>query len=322
MGTANYKVSVIIPTYNRSNYVLDAIQSVIDQKYESVEILVIDDGSTDDTKEKLAPLHHSGVIRYIYQENQERSAARNRGILLATGEYLAFLDSDDLLEANAIAKQVQFLSTHPEVGLVHGGYIKFDSLNHDLGYRDPSWFSGWVYPDILLIWYTLLSPSTVMVPKRVLDEVGGFDENLFIAEDLDLWRRIARKYPFGYINQSLARLRVHPGNTSRDALKTTPEFERYLEKAFDDDKNLSPRFKNRVLSRLYTNQAYIMLSGRGNELMLAARELARRAISHDPLNIRGYTAFLSTALSYDSRTKLVERWRSLRGWLMSLNRKA
>lgn len=322
MVTANYKVSVIIPTYNRSDYVLDAIQSVIDQKYESVEILVIDDGSTDDTKEKLAPLHDSGMIRYIYQENQERSAARNRGILLASGEYLAFLDSDDLLEANAIGKQVQYLSTHPEVGLVHGGYIKFDVLNHDLGYRDPSWFSGWVYPDILMIWYTLLSPSTVMVPKRVLDDVGGFDEDLFIAEDLDLWRRIARKYPFGYINQSLARLRVHPGNTSRDALKTTREFERYLEKAFQDDMDLSRRFKNRVLSRLYSNQSYMMLSGRGDELMSAARASARRAIVHDPVNMSGYMAYLSSYLSYDSRANLVERWRSLRSRLMSLNRKA
>ncbi len=322
MTTANNKVSVIIPTYNRSEYVLEAIHSVVDQNYEPIEIIVIDDGSTDNTKEKLASLAERGVIRYIYQENQGRSAARNKGISSATGDYLAFLDSDDLFEPDKLVKQLEFFSRHPEVGLVHGGYVKFDTLNNDLGYRNPFWFSGWIYPKILLIWYTLLATPTVMVPKRVLDEVGGFDESLFIAEDLDLWRRIARKHPFGYINQSLAQIRMHAGNTSRDALQTTREFERYLEKAFQDDKNLSTRFRNRVLSRLYTNQAYIMLSGRGSELMLAVRALARRAIAHDPLNVRGYTAFLSTALSYDSRAKLVERWRSLRGWLMTLNRKA
>ena len=315
------KISVIIPTYNRSEYVLDAIQSVVDQKYEPVEIIVIDDGSTDDTREKLASLADAEVIRYIYQENQGRSAARNKGISLATGEYLAFLDSDDLFESDKLAKQVEFFARHPEVGLVHGGYVKFDTLDNDLGYRNASWFSGWIYPKMLLVWYTLLATPTVMVSRRVIDEVGGFDESLFIAEDLDLWRRIARKYPFGYINQSLARIRVHPGNTSRDALYTTREFERYLDKAFQDDKDLSTRFRNRVLSRLYSNQAYIMLSGQGDELMSFARASARRAIVHDPLNVRGYTALLSTALSYDSRAKLVERWRSLRGWLMTFNRK-
>jgi glycosyltransferase involved in cell wall biosynthesis len=315
------KVSVVIPTYNRSDYILEAIQSVLEQDHASLEIIVVDDGSTDDTKEKMASLIDSGVIRYIYQENRGRSAARNMGISLATGDYLAFLDSDDLFEANKLVKQVEFLSGHPEVGLVHGGYIKFDARNHDLGYRDPSWFSGWIYPDILLIWYTLLPPSIVMVPKRVLAEVGGFDESLFIGEDLDLWRRIARKYPFGYINQSLARIRVHAGNTSRDAHLTTREFERYLEKAFQDDKSLSSRFKHRALSRMYSNQAYIMLSGQKKELMLAVRTHARQAITYDPFNVHGYVAFLSTVLSYDSRKLLVERWRSWRGWLMSLNRK-
>lgn len=322
MTTASSKVSVIIPTYNRSDYVFDAIQSVVYQKYEPIEILVIDDGSTDDTKEKLAPFIEKGAIRYIYQENQGRSEARNQGISLATGDYLAFLDSDDLFEPDKLAKQVEFFTQHPEVGLVHGGYVKFDALNNDLGYRDPSWFSGWIYPKMLLVWYTLLATPTVMVPKRVLEEIGGFDKSLFIAEDLDLWRRIARKYPFGYINQSLARIRMHAGNTSRDAFYTTREFERYLEKAFQDDQGLSPRFQHRVLSRLYSNQAYIMLSGRGDDLMLAARTSARRAIAHDPLNMSSYAALLSTALGYDSRAKLVEYWRSLRGWLMTINRKA
>lgn len=321
MSIAPLKVSVIIPTYNRSDYILEAIQSVIDQKYDSAEIIVVDDGSTDDTKEKLVSLIERGVIRYVHQENRGRSAARNRGVSLATGDYLAFLDSDDLFEPDKLLKQVEFFTRHPEVGLVHGGYIKFDERNNESGYRNPSWFSGYIYPEILLVWYTLLAIPTVMVPKRVLDEVGGFDESLFIGEDLDLWRRIARRYPFGYINQNLARIRVHAGNTSRDALNTTREFERYLEKAFQDDKGLSARFKRRAISRMYSNQAYMMLSGQGRELMQAARITAGYAITHDPFNVRGYVAFLSTLLSYESRRSLVERWRSWRAWFMSLHRK-
>jgi glycosyltransferase involved in cell wall biosynthesis len=314
-------VSIVIPTYNRSDYILEAIQSVIEQDHTPLEIIVVDDGSTDDTKVKLASLIASGAIRYVYQENRGRSAARNRGISLATAEYLAFLDSDDLFEANKLGKQVEFLARHPEVGLVHGGYIKFDAQNQDLGYRDPSWFSGWIYPDILLIWYTLLPPSIVMVPKRVLDEVGGFDESLYIGEDLDLWRRIARRYPFGYINQRLARIRVHAGNTSTDAVEATREFERYLDRAFEDDHSLSTRFRNRALSRMYSNQAYIMLSGWQKELISSARTNARLAIVHDPLNMNGYIALVATGLGYESRKALAEKWRSLRNKLMTRGRR-
>jgi glycosyltransferase involved in cell wall biosynthesis len=279
----------------------------------------VDDGSTDDTKEKLASLIYSGAIRYVYQENRGRSAARNKGISLATGGYLAFLDSDDLFEPDKLIKQVGFFSTHPEAGLVHGGYIKFDTLNSNLGYRNPSWFSGWIYPQMLLQWYTLLATPTVMVPKRVLDEVGGFNEDLYIGEDLDLWRRIARRYPFGYINECLARIRVHAGNTSIDAVKATYEFERYLDRAFEDDRSLSNRFRHRTLSKMYSNQAYILLSGKEREMVSAARTNARLAILHDPLNMNGFIALLSTILGYDSRKRLAEKWRSLRNRLMVHN---
>jgi len=160
-----------------------------------------------------------------------------------------------------------------------------------------------------------------MVPRQVLNDVGGFDESLYIGEDLDLWRRIARRYPFGYISRSLARIRVHAGNTSIDAVKATHEFERYFEKAFKDDEDLPLRFKQQALSRMYSNQAYIMLSGRGTDMLLAARTNARLAIIHDPLNLNGYIAFLFTMLDYESRKRLVEQWRSFRGWFMARNRK-
>jgi glycosyltransferase involved in cell wall biosynthesis len=313
------KISVIIPTYNRSSYVLDTIHSVVAQDYDNIEIIVIDDGSTDDTRDKLASLIDNEIIQYIYQKNRGRSAARNKGISLATGEYLTFLDSDDLFETGKSSRQVRFFSEHPEVGLVHGGYIKFDDEQNNLGYRNPSWFSGWIYPEMLLQWYTLLATPTVMVPKLVLDEVGGFHEDLYIGEDLDLWRRIARKYPFGYINQCLARIRVHAGNTSTDALRVTPEFERYLDRAFEDDRSLSNRFKHRALSRMYSNRAYIMLSDKEKEILAAARTNARLAIFHDPLNMNGFMALISSMLGYNTRKMLAEKWRSLRNRLMVPN---
>src|SRR6266545_7542657 len=140
------KASVIIPTYNRSDLILQTIESVLGQTYKNYEIIVIDDGSIDDTRDKLASLRDKGIVQYVYQENRGSSAARNKGISLATGAYLAFLDSDDLFETGKLIKQVKFFSDHPEVGLVHSGYIKFDDEQNNVGYRNPSWFSGWIYP--------------------------------------------------------------------------------------------------------------------------------------------------------------------------------
>lgn len=314
------KVTVIIPAYNRSEYLLEAIQSVIAQGYEFKEIIVVDDGSTDDTKEKLELLIASGKIRYHHQENSGRSAARNKGISLARGDYIAFLDSDDLLEPGTLERQVGYLMKNPHMGLVHGGYVKFDDRNNNLGYRNPSWFSGWIYPDLLLQWFTLMATPTVMVPKAVMEDVGGFDESLYIGEDLDMWRRIARRYPFGFIKQSLARIRVHEGNTSVDAINATNEFERYLARAFEDDNGLSNRFKHRALSRMFSNQAYILLNGKGSDLLQTTRLNARRAIANDPLNPHGYMALLSTLFGYNLRQTLIRVWRRLRAWLMSRNR--
>lgn len=314
------KVTVIIPTFNRSAFIPDAIKSVLDQNYENIEIIVVDDGSTDDTQDKLSSWIKLGVIRYEFQENRGRSAARNRGISLASGDYLAFLDSDDLFEHGKLKTQVDLFSRNPEIGLLHSGYCKFNEFNDNLGYRDPSWFSGWIYPEILLKWNSLLATPTVMVPKHVMEEMGGFDESLYIGEDLDMWRRIARRYPFGYINQSLARIRVHSGNTSSDAIAATREFERYLQKAFDDDPGLSDSFRRRALSRMYGNQAYIMLSSDDPTVMSTTRTTAKLAIHNDPFNVHGYIGFISTWIGYTQRRLLVQQWRTVRGWVMSRNR--
>lgn len=323
MISANkYLVTIIIPTFNRANLLQEALNSVFAQTYKNFEIIVVDDGSTDNTKEVLAPLVESRAIRYIFQKNQGRSAARNRGIREAVGVFLAFLDSDDLFEPDKLQKQVEFLSRNPGLGLVHGGYTKFDEHNDNLGYRNPEWFSGWIYPDLLLQWLTLIAIPTVMVPKTVIEEVGGFDERLYIGEDLDLWRRIARRYPFGFINQSLARIRVHAGNTSADVIGATKEFERYLEKAFDDDPHLSKRFRHRVFSRMFSNQAYILLSGNEIKFLQAARLNGRRAIAENPLNLHGYIAFFSSLFGYELRQALILRWRSVRALIMSRNRSA
>ncbi len=315
-------VSIIVPAYNRADLLGEALSSVFSQTYRDFEIIVIDDGSTDDTASVLQPLVKQGLIQYIYQKKQGVSAARNRGIIEANGQYIAFLDSDDLFEPEKLDIQVKYLQNHPEVGLVHSGFTKFDHTRYDLGYRDTSWFSGQIYPQILLYWTTLMAIDTVLVVKKVFDSVGSFDTSLSIGEDLDMWRRISRKYPFGFVDKSLARVRVHEGNVSGDKLKITEGMVKYLEKAFEDDASLSTRFQKYVFSRMFSTMAYNLLSENSDEALLAARLNALRAIKQDVLNPHGFIALSSTMLGYNFRNSLVKSWRLFRSWVMSNNRSA
>jgi glycosyltransferase involved in cell wall biosynthesis len=314
------EISVIIPAYNRADLIVQALDSVFAQTYKNFEIIVVDDGSTDNTAEVLRPLAEQGSIRYIHQPNRGVSAARNLGIREAQGNLIAFLDSDDLFEANKLELQVEYITSHPEVGLAHSGFTKFDDDGNDLGYRDTSWFSGTIYPDILLYWTTIMAVDTVLIPKQVLDDVGLFNETLHIGEDMDLWRRISRKYSFGCIAQSLTRVRVHAGNASSDKMRATNGFIKYLDRAFEDDPSLPATFKRRVYSKMFSMMAYNLLGEQGNEAIHAARSNATRAIMRDPFNPHGYIALASTFIGYNFRYNLVRYWRYLRSWLMSKNR--
>jgi glycosyltransferase involved in cell wall biosynthesis len=313
-------ITIVIPTYNRANLVGQALRSVFSQTYRDFEVIVVDDGSTDDTVDVLQPLVEQGLIRYVYQKNQGESAARNRGIAEAKGQYIAFLDSDDLFEPTKLEIQLQYLRDHSEVGLVHSGFTKFENNNDDLGYRDTSWFSGMIYPQILLYWTTLIPPSTVLIPKNIFEVVGLFDNSLRIGPDLDMWRRIARKYPFGSINKSLTRIRVHTGNISGDKIEMPVEFIKYLDKAFVDDPGLTDRFKKRSFSRMFSAMALNLLSEKGDGALHALRLNVKRAIVNDPRNSNAYFAGVLSLFGYDFRYFLIRRWRSLRSLLMSRNR--
>ena len=195
-------VSVIIPTYNRSNFILETLESVFAQTYSDYEIIVINDGSTDDTEDILKPLISSGSIRYLFQANQGESAARNHGIRLAHGRYIAFLDSDDLILPKKLEKQVEFLENNPEIGFVHSSFVRFNDSGEEIGFRDTSHLTGWVYPDYLLDWSVLIPPSTVMVCAEIFSEVGGFLVGMRWGPDLDMWRRITKQYPIGAIPEA------------------------------------------------------------------------------------------------------------------------
>ena len=214
------KVTVVIPTYNRAHLIKDAVESVLNQTYQDFELIVIDDGSTDNTKEVLAL--YKDKLTYIYQENQGRSAARNHGIKLAQGEYIAFLDSDDVWFPDKLERQVPVLeSASSNVVLVHGykcivdknlqpvpGWeFKLRKLYQILEKREETYEN--------FLYFNCLFTSTVLVRKASLLEINGYDVSIEGREDVDLYLRLLLKdYCFAFISEpALMKYRWHKSNT-------------------------------------------------------------------------------------------------------------
>ncbi len=197
--TALPVVSVIIPTYTRWPLVREAIESVLAQSYRPVELIVVDDGSTDDTASQLAEF--GTTLRVIEQPQKGVSAARNRGASIARGRYLAFLDSDDLWLPDKLAIQTAFMEDHAEVEICQTDEIwlrRGIRVNPRARHRKPS---GDIFRRSLDL--CLVSPSAVMVTRALFNRSGGFDEDLPVCEDYDLWLRIATKHSIPLIAKAL-----------------------------------------------------------------------------------------------------------------------
>ena len=196
----NVKVSVIIPTYNREKYIRDAIDSVLSQTYRNFEIVVADDGSTDNTVKILK--EYGDKIRWKSQKNRGPASAKKFGTSMAKGEYLAYLDSDDMYLPDKLKLQVDYLDKHPEAGLVYCNYYRINGTGRitELISRPKN---------LLLIQENYVPTSGVMCRRECIDTLRGFDENLGSNYDWDMWLRISEKYPIHCIPKPLFKYRVH-----------------------------------------------------------------------------------------------------------------
>ncbi len=302
-------VSVIIPTHNRADLILESIHSVFAQTYPDYELIVVDDGSTDNTREMLQPLGDQGRIRYVYQANAGAAAARNRGLEMARGKYVCFLDSDDLFLPAKLERQVAVMEAHPEVGFAQANYAKFDNYGNDLGLRDTRFFSGHIYPQILLYWSTLLSLSCMLIRGSVFDAVGKFDEGMKYAEDLDMWRRVVRRFPVIWMAECLSRARSHVGNMSGDKTAGLFGFRVYLDKAFAEDPSLDRGFRHHALAKMYTNVAQNLVGEGTAEQMPVLRNCVREALRYRPFSWEAYFVWGASLLGERTRKRLIAVWR-------------
>ena len=193
------RVSVIIPTYNRSWCLSEAIDSVLSQTFQDMELIVVDDGSTDETPALLS--RYDDRLRCLRQTNRGVSVARNHGIQAANGALIAFLDSDDLWQPDKLARQVDFFDRQPDALIcqTEETWIRRGvRVNPKHRHRKPS---GWIFEPSLAL--CLVSPSAVMMRRELLEEMGGFDESLPACEDYDLWLRVSLRHPIHLIDEPL-----------------------------------------------------------------------------------------------------------------------
>lgn len=208
------KVSVVIPTYNSIAYLPTTVQSVLQQTFTDWELIIVNDGSTDQTVEWVKTVADPRV-RLISQANAGVAEARNTGLHHAQGEYIAFLDADDVWEPTKLEKQVPLLDRDPQVGLVDTAAQWIDHHDYLLDHCHPPTISGNVWPWILEA-NTLSCGSTALVRRVCFEALGGFDQAVSPAEDWDMWIRIATCYRFAAVDEILVYYRQHPASASRN----------------------------------------------------------------------------------------------------------
>ena len=285
-------VSVILPTYNCARFLPEAIESILLQTYNSYEIIVIDDGSTDNTKEILHPFMQR--IRYIgLEENKGLPTTRNIGIQSARGEYIAFIDADDLWLPEKLETVVTYFDDHPEVSMVYSRHLNIDEHGHISGESaKKSLPSGNVFIRLFSEQNFILT-STAVVQKKVFETTGMFDESFYNCQDWDMWLRISFYFKVAGINKLLVKYRHNPHSLSKNRDNVLRYQKLVIDKtyqAFKDSKNgISEKLYKKRLALHYAKVGRYHLKN-GNKVQ--ARESFRSAIKYDPWNIRTIRYYL------------------------------
>src|SRR5688572_19135515 len=212
------KVTVCIPTYNRSQRLRPTVESVLGQTFSDWELVIIDDGSSDDTWEVACEFDSDPRVRCVRQQNCGHSEARNHGLRLARGEYLAYLDHDDRWKPNKLQRQVEYLDAHPDAGLV---YCRWDLISDcgELVRAERLWEGeGSLYKPLLIHSNFMKSMSVPMMRAELVRHAGGFRQETDTADDLDLFLRLALLAPFGHLAEVLVGYNVgNADQQSRDS---------------------------------------------------------------------------------------------------------
>jgi glycosyltransferase involved in cell wall biosynthesis len=200
-------ISIITPTYNREAFLPAAIESVLAQSYKEFELIIVDDGSTDNSRELInAYADKDPRVKYLYQENQRQSVARNYALSIAKGDFICFLDSDNYWPHDKLEKSLKAFEQHPEADIVYGDCITIDEQGNELHRNNMRRYSGSIAA--LLLKDNFVSMNTTMTRRKCFNEMGGMSGKRRVADDYDLWLKFSARYRFQYIPEFLAYYRV------------------------------------------------------------------------------------------------------------------
>jgi len=297
------RVSVIIPTYNRRNLLGRAINSVLNQNYQDFELIIVDDGSTDNTV-KLVKSFNYEIIKYIrHDKNRGVSAARNTGIRVAKGDYIAFQDSDDEWMPEKLERQIRaFETASPVIGIVYTG--RYRIINNQKDYAPPTKLTprdGDL--SCRLLRAPWMPPQATLVKRECFKRVGMFNERFRALGDWELFLRMSKYYQFKFIDEPLVILYRQPDSITENQSALIKASKQILEAFFDDFEK-----DKTVLARRYFSLGHLLCSiGKLSE----GRDYFVRSVKAYPLDIRVFSAFLVSLLGKSVFNMVAKSYREI-----------
>jgi len=292
------KVSIIIPNYNQTKFLREAIQSALNQTYKSFEVIVIDDGSTDNCREVVSDF--GDKVRYIWQENKGLGGARNTGINAAQGELIGLLDADDLWKPIFLEKMVSLASQNPDAGVFYCSAQAIDEETNEL----PQIFGGPARPPEIMYWTLLranfIIPSTVLMRRSIVLAAGLFEQilqSVHGCEDWDLWLRILPEHKFIGTSDCLVRYRIHGSSLSAHPERMQHAYQAVVEKHFglDDGEWQSwSKEKRRAFGGVY--RYFVLTSIQRQDDWQSAAHYLSKALLVDPTLAEDLGLFYDLAL--------------------------
>jgi glycosyltransferase involved in cell wall biosynthesis len=315
------RVSVVLTTHNGASrgYLVEAIESVINQSYENYELLIVDDGSRDHTRKQCSPFLDNPKVKYLHQENRGLARARNSGIKAACGEFICFLDDDDVWKPEKLQKQVDLIETRlsgtDNWGLIFTWLELIDAQGTVISFWGKR-EGGSIY-EKLVFENIIGAPSSVLVRREVLEDVGLFDESLISScEDWDLWLRISKKYLVFPVKDYLVRYREHQNSMSANFDKMFASAKQVVDKVLTEaSEDISPKD---AYACLYLNRSVVFFAAeeyaRFREFFMRGARLSLRAVrvKHLLLLVLSFSGFKTVRLLKTLKRegqKLMIRWR-------------
>lgn len=312
-------ISIIIPAYNAAEFILEAVSSIMRQDCTDYEIIIVDDGSTDSTRDVLNKLIDSKEIKYIHQVNSGPGAARNRGLEVATKDYVCFLDADDALLPYSISKRVDFMDRHPEVSMVFTDlyrcrtkddtseiHLRADNFLEKfaeavISSTPPEYVFDARYVSLAFKHNPSIKTPTVMVRRETFDKVGLFDCSLRAAEDVDMWLRIARRMPIGFIDEPLTYWNNFRSSLTSDAERFFNDTLVFYKKEYQAEaiNPLERQYLKQKIARLLFNFGYHLLEQhrRSEARSLFVESLGHRLMYASAWKCLGLTLLPQSTLS-------------------------